>query len=70
MSRLLLKKYQPLSSRVRKRTFGVLKRPATPEGGKMAVTGNHSYYAGIHRAAVFIQDAGFSLLERKDVEPQ
>ncbi len=30
--------------------------------GKIAVTGNHEYYAGIHRAAAFIQHAGFSLL--------
>jgi uncharacterized protein len=37
-------------------------REIRPKYGKFAVTGNHEYYAGIHRSLRFTRDAGFTIL--------
>jgi hypothetical protein len=42
-------------------------REFRPKYGKFAVTGNHEYYAGIHRSLSFTQDAGFTVLRGNGV---
>lgn len=44
-----------------------LLKEINPPYGKFAITGNHEFYAGLDRALVFTEDAGFTILRAEGI---